>query len=74
MKISVKIKFGAERNKFESFGGGRYLVYMIYKKEDDSAMPYLVHVLSKELGAEPKHVRYLGKKGSGDFEEHLFDI
>lgn len=74
MKISVKIKFGSEKDKFESFGGGRYLVYMTYKKEDDSAMPFLVHILSKEIGADPKHVRYMGKKGDGNFEEHIFEI
>lgn len=74
MKIYVKIKFGAEKNRFESFGGGRYLVYMTYKKEEDAAMPYLVHTLSKQLGADPKHIMYLGRKNSGEAEEHMFEI
>ncbi len=74
MKVHFKIKFGAEREKFESFGGGRYLVYLTLKKEDPAVFPYFIGIISRYLGVEQKHIKYLGKNGSGIMEEHVFEI
>ncbi len=74
MKVYFKIKFGAGFQKFESFGNGRYLVYLTFQKEDPSAMSKMINLISKELCAEPKNIKYLGKKGEGLLEEHIFEI
>ena len=74
MKVYFKIKFGASYNKIESFGGGRYLVYMKLNKEDPGAMATMMALISKQLCAEPKNIKYLGKRGEGSLEEHIFDI
>jgi|GEM_PF-1297048 len=74
MKIYVKIKFRADIEKFESFGGGRYLVYMRMSKDDPKAMSTFIGIISKNIGADPKHIKYLGKKGGGSMEEHVFEI
>jgi hypothetical protein len=74
MKVYFKIKFGSSQNKIESFGAGRYLVYMTLKKEDSGAMSTMLSLISKKLCAEPKNIKYLGKRGEGNLEEHIFDI
>lgn len=74
MKVYLKIKFGAAKDAFESFGGGRYLVYLTLKKEDPNAMSTMIRTISKQLCAEPKNIKYLGKKGEGILEEHVFEI
>ena len=70
MRVHVKIKFGADKNSIESFGNGRYLVYMKMPGEDPSAMDFFISLFSKFTGAEPKHIKYIGKIG----EEQIFEI
>jgi hypothetical protein len=74
MKVYFKIKFGAMKDSLESFGSGRYLVYLRLKKEDPNAMPTMMHMISKQLCAEPKNIKYLGKRGEGSLEEHIFEV
>ena len=74
MKVYFKIKFGAEKEKFESFGGGRYLVYLTMQKDDPTAFSYFQSIISRMLSVELKHIKYLGKNGEGNFEEHIFEI
>lgn len=74
MKVYFKIKFGADVDKIESFGGNRYLVYVTMKKEDPNVMSYFMHAISRKFGVEQKHIKYLGKNGEGNFEEHIFEI
>lgn len=51
MDITVKVKFGSNKQSIESFGSNRYLVYINSKKEDESmAYAELVRMLSKKLG------------------------
>ncbi len=74
MKVYFKIKFGASFNKLESFGNGRYLVYLTLSKDSPSAMPTMISLISKQLCAEPKNIKYLGKRGEGILEEHIFEM
>lgn len=74
MKAYLKIKFGSAKDSFESFGGGRYLVYLTLKKEDPNAMATIIRMISKQLCAEPKNIKYLGKRGEGSLEEHIFEM
>ena len=74
MKLYFKIKFGAEIDKIESFGGNRFLVYMTMKKDDPNVMALFINALSRKFGVEQKHIKYLGKNGEGPMEEHIFEI
>ncbi|MBS3094944.1 hypothetical protein J4474_04720 [Candidatus Pacearchaeota archaeon] len=74
MKIYVKIKFGASIEKIETFGGGRFLVYMTCQKDDPNAMAFFTSIISRHIGSDPKNIKYLGKKTDGILEEHVFEI
>jgi hypothetical protein len=70
MRIYVKIKFNSQKEEIESFGNGRYLVYMKMDKDDPATMPHFIRMISKETGAEPKHIIYKGKHGP---DEYIFE-
>lgn len=70
MKITVQIKFGAEKQRVVNFGGYRYLVYILSQKEEDGAMTEFVSLMSKELGSPPSRILYKGKEG----ESYIFDV
>lgn len=51
MDVTVKVKFGSNKQSIESFGSNRYLVYINSKKEDENlAYTELVRLLSKKIG------------------------
>jgi uncharacterized protein YggU (UPF0235/DUF167 family) len=54
MIIHVKVKPNSGRQSVESFGDGRYLVYLKSPPENDRANIELINLLSKELGVPPK--------------------
>lgn len=54
MIINVKVKSNSSKSKVESFGGGRYLVYVKSAPENDKANIEMINLLSKELGVPPK--------------------
>ncbi len=54
MIIHVKVKPNSSKQEIESFGGGRYLVYLKSVPENNKANIELINLLSKELGVPPK--------------------
>jgi len=54
MIIHVKVKPNSSKQKIESFGGGRYLIYLKSSPENDKANIELINLLSKEMGVPPK--------------------
>ncbi len=71
MKIYVKIKFGSNKDRIESFGEWRYLVYMKMNENDPNAKLFFMNMLSKFLGISPNKIKSTGK-GPGDL--YTFDI
>lgn len=53
MIIHVKVKPNSSKQKIESFGGDRYLVYLKSAPVDSKANIELINLLSKELGVPP---------------------
>jgi uncharacterized protein len=53
MIIHVKVKPNSSKQEIESFGDGRYLVYLKSPPENDKANVELIKLLSKELGVPP---------------------
>ena len=57
MIIHVKVKPNSSKREIESFGGGRYLVYLKSVPENDKANIELLNLMSKELGVPPKSLK-----------------
>lgn len=57
MIIRVKVKPNSSKQSVESFGDGRYLVYLKAVPENGKANNELLNLLSKELGVPPKSMK-----------------
>lgn len=57
MIIRVKVKPNSSKQSVESFGNGRYLVYLKSVPENGKANIELLNLLSKELGVPPKSLK-----------------
>ncbi len=55
--INVKVKTNSSKQEVESFGGGRYLVYLKSAPENNKANEELIKILSKELGVPPQSIK-----------------
>lgn len=71
MKIYIKIRFNSGRDHIESFGEGRYLVYMKANENDSNVMPSFKKMLSKFLGVPSESIKGTGKKLG---EAYIFEI
>jgi len=54
MIIHVKVKPNSSKQRIESFGNNRYLVYLKSVPENDKANIEMLNLLSKELGVPSK--------------------
>jgi uncharacterized protein len=54
MIIHVQVKPNSSKREIQSFGGGRYLVYLKEVPENDKANIELINMLAKEMGIPPK--------------------
>ena len=70
MKITVQIKFDSGKQKIESFGNSRYLVYLLSKKDEDDAMNEFTALMDRELTVPPGRIHYRGKQG----ESYIFEV
>lgn len=57
--IKVKVRFNASKESFEKFGEGRYLAYMPFPEDQDSAN-ILASLLSRKLGLPASRVEFAG--------------
>jgi hypothetical protein len=57
--IKVKVRFNASKESIEKFGEGKYLVYLPYPEDDDSAN-ILTALISRSLGVVPKRIEFAG--------------
>ena len=60
MKVVIKVKFKASREKFENFGGERYLAYVPFEDGQDSANA-LMELLSRHLGVVQTKIEFIDK-------------
>ena len=70
MQVTVKIKYGTNKQSIESFGNNRYLVYLLTKKEDPFAWEELIAVMSKQFGVPSNKIEL--RKDIGDSK--VFDL
>lgn len=57
MDITVKVRFNASKENFESFGGDRYLLYLPFPENRD-AENVLIAVLSKYLSTPAHRIEF----------------
>ena len=57
MIIHVNVKTNSSKPHVESFGGGRYLVYVKSAPENNEANVEVIKILSKELGVPPNSIK-----------------
>jgi hypothetical protein len=70
MKLVIQIKFGSEKQKIVKFGDFRYLVYLVFRKDEPGAMAKFTEIMSKEIGVPPHRITYHGKQG----EAYIFNV
>ena len=71
MIINVKAKPNSGKQSIESFGAGRYLVYLKSPAENDKANIELINLLSKHLGVPASSIKI---KTGRSFGEKLIEI
>ncbi len=65
MIIHVNVKPNSSKPNVESFGDGRYLVYVKSAPENNEANAETIKLLSKELGVPPQSIQIkFGKTSS----------
>lgn len=58
-RITVKVRFNASREKFESFGNGMYLAYLPFS-QDQSTVQVLGQLISRQVGLPVSRVEFAG--------------
>ncbi len=70
MEILVKIRFGASKEKFETYGGNRYLIYLPFEEDSDSKR-IIVSLISRHVGVHPNKIIFKQKDAMGNW---LFEL
>ena len=72
MQITVKVKYGSENPRLESFGNNRFLVYVSAGKENDDAVnEELAALFSKHFGMPIERIKLRSGMGS---DSKIFDL
>ena len=66
MEIRVKIRFNASKEKFESYGGSRYLIYLPFDEDEDSEK-IIVSIISKKVGVPERRILFKSKDAMGNW-------
>ena len=59
MKMIVKVKFNATKQRFEDFGNNKYLLYLPLEEDAESEI-VIAQLLSKHIGVPPSKVKFAG--------------
>ncbi len=58
MKIIVKVRFNASKERFEKFADGRYLFYLPFEEDSDAQMA-VKELLSRYLGTPTQRIEFI---------------
>lgn len=59
MRVIVKVKFNATKERLEKFGLNKYLLYLSHKEDNESNM-IIISFLSKNFGVPPNKINFWG--------------
>ena len=67
MEVTAKTRFNSSKQRIESFGGNRYMVYLTFAEDGDS-INTIKAMLSRYLGVPEKRITLKNRNAvSGDF-------
>ena len=66
MEITVKVRFNASSQKFETYGNNRYLIYLPFP-EDGESEGIIASLISKKTGTYENRVIFKTKDGMGNW-------
>ncbi len=55
MEVTVKVRFNASKERVESFGGNKYMMYLPFEEDNDS-ISIIISLLSRYLGVPPNRI------------------
>jgi hypothetical protein len=66
MKIVVKVRYNATKERFEPYDGNRYIAYMSFSEDEDSdgiinTKNILLGLISKKMGIPVNKIEFKGK-------------
>jgi len=70
MEVTIKVRFNASKEKFESYGGNKYLIYLPFEEGKDSE-DIIVSIISKKIGAPINRIIPKSKDSMGNW---IFEI
>lgn len=70
MRVIIKTRFNASKQKIEKFGDNRYLAYLPFP-EDEEANSLLIEILSRYLGAPISRIAF---KGFDINKDRVFEV
>ena len=56
MEVTIKVRFNSSQEKFENFGGNRYLLYLPFPQDKDSEQ-VMIELLSRKLGTPSNRIQ-----------------
>lgn len=66
MEVKIKVRFNASKERVESYGGNRYLIYFPFDEDKDSESLITRH-LSRIIGTPEKRIFFKTKDVMGNF-------
>lgn len=70
MKITLKVRFNASKERFEKFADGKYLLYLSFE-EDEDAKDAVKELLSRYLGTPMQRIEFIAVNSNKDW---IFDV
>ena len=71
MEILVKARFNSSRERFETYGRNKYLIYLPFPEDEDS-LPILIEILSRQMGIPQKNIIF--KRKSVVANDWVFEV
>lgn len=66
MEIIVKVMFNASQERFENYGNNKYLIYLPFEEDADSAA-VLATILSRKIGTPTNRITFKNFNANKDW-------
>ena len=70
MKIALKVRFNASKERFEKFADGKYLLYLSFEEDEDTKLA-VRELLSRYLGTPVQRIEFIALDSNKNW---IFDI
>lgn len=72
MEITVKVRYNATKERFESYDGKRYIAYLPFSEDEDSSnvintKEILIGIISKKIGVPANRIDFKSKDFMGNW-------